>query len=89
MLTVVDEVELILAEGFDERLLRPVDGDVLELEMLLRPGPAADAEGHQEEDNSFHSGVVLVILQTKIGKKIQKMVDIFKNAHFCGVSTRV
>ena len=55
-----------MAEGFDERLFGPVDGDVLELEMLLRPGPAAaDAQGDQEEDNSFHSGVVLVICKQK------------------------
>jgi hypothetical protein len=58
-------VEFILAEGLDKGFLGTVDRDVLELKMLLRPGPAADAQGHQEEDDSFHGGVVLVICKQK------------------------
>jgi hypothetical protein len=70
-------VEFVLAKGFDERLLGPVDGNVLELEMLLLPGPASNAQGNQEKDDSFHSGRVIGYCVTKISKKLVNKVDIF------------
>ena len=54
-------MEIILLQFREEGFFGAVDGDILELQMLLRPGPEADAQGRQEYEKLSHSVVELVI----------------------------
>ena len=59
-------MELVLLKLLDEGLLGAVDGDVLELEVILGAGHDGKAQYRKKEDNLFHSGRIIGYYVTNI-----------------------